>query len=95
MMRAKVGARMLCPECGAAVRLGMEPYAYRGIIPLGEFEAHICPQCGEASFTKKGTQAIERRARKFGLWGAKSTELLSVTHDPSKREVVVHYGLVG
>lgn len=91
-MRTNPKPRMLCPECGAAVKLGMEPYAYRGI-PLGKFQAHICPRCGEASFTGKGTAAIEKVAKEFGLWGAKSTNLVSVTHDSSKKEVVVHYAL--
>jgi predicted RNA-binding Zn-ribbon protein involved in translation (DUF1610 family) len=91
MIKTKGAKRMLCTECGQPVKLDMEPFAYRGI-PLGTFEAHVCPRCGEASFTRKGSLAIERVAKRLGLWGTGPTTLLSVSHDPAKKEVLIHYG---
>lgn len=38
-------------------------------VDLGEFEAEVCPACGESFLTEAAMEELERRARDAGVWG--------------------------
>lgn len=60
---------MVCPICGqAAVERRKVPFVY-GSKFLGEFDADVCPSCGEALFTEEASGEINRRAVELRVWG--------------------------
>ena len=89
-MTAKSSRKMLCPECGEPVRIGHEPFILHGVL-LGEFEVHICPRCGEYSFTPSGSRAIDRVAKAKGLWGTGVRGFIVQPHPVNgRKETAVH-----
>jgi len=59
---------MKCPICEEDLERKNVPYTV-GDVKLGTFEADICSSCGEIFFTEKSSDAIDKKAREFGLWG--------------------------
>jgi AbrB family looped-hinge helix DNA binding protein/YgiT-type zinc finger domain-containing protein len=60
---------MKCPICGKGElkkrKIEFEMYG----IKLGKFNAEFCDKCGEEFFDEEADAAIERKARKLGIWG--------------------------
>lgn len=44
------------------------PYSYHDWY-FGDYEADVCPACGEAFFTEAASDAMDARARELGVWG--------------------------
>jgi len=60
---------MKCPVCG---RGNLEKGKIREVmfgIDLGQFPAEICNKCKESFTDGNTTQAIEKAAKKKGIWG--------------------------
>lgn len=59
---------MKCPVCEGKMERKKVPYEI-GRVNLGVFEADVCSSCGEIFFTEESSDAIDRKAKKTGLWG--------------------------
>lgn len=60
---------MKCPMCGKAeLQSRRVPFGHYGR-NLGEFEADVCPVCGEVFFTQAASEEINLKAMELGLWG--------------------------
>ncbi len=44
------------------------PYHY-GEFHVGDYEAEVCPDCGEVFFTEAAGDAMDARVKELGLWG--------------------------
>lgn len=42
-------------------------------VSLGEFEAEVCPSCGESFLSEAAMRELETRARDAGVWGLGKT----------------------
>lgn len=59
---------MKCPICDGRMERMKVEYEYHGI-RIGEFDADVCADCGEAFFTEEASDDIDRIAKEKGLWG--------------------------
>ena len=60
---------MKCPICGKGVlRKGKHKETMFGVY-LGQFPAEVCSKCNESFTDEKTTRAIEKSARRKGVWG--------------------------
>ncbi len=59
---------MKCPICEGYMKRKKAPYTV-GNVKLGIFGADVCSSCGEIFFTEKSSDAIDKKAKEFGLWG--------------------------
>jgi YgiT-type zinc finger domain-containing protein len=58
-----------CPNCGkGTLRKGRVREEMFGV-DLGEYDAELCPSCGESFLTGASMEALELRAKELGLWG--------------------------
>lgn len=39
-------------------------------VDLGEFEAEVCPKCGESFLEEAAMEQLEQRARQAGVWAS-------------------------
>jgi len=79
---------MKCPSCGKAkLRHRRVPFTH-GNRYLGDFEADVCPDCGEILFTETASELINARAKQLGLWGKKSSRDRHARSPREKRALV-------
>ena len=57
-----------CDECKGMMHRKKIPYMLLGI-PLGNFEALVCDNCGQKLYEGTTFQAIEAAAKEKGIWG--------------------------
>lgn len=60
---------MKCPNCGKADLVTRRVPFTQGALYLGDFDAEVCPACGEILFTEGASGEINHRATELGLWG--------------------------
>lgn len=60
---------MECPICekGKLMRKKIE-YSYQDWY-FGKYDADVCNKCGEAFFTEKASDEIDKKAKALGIWG--------------------------
>lgn len=60
--------RTYCPHCDIPLRPTWRAFALHGL-PLGVFPALLCPSCGRVAHPLTTSLAIERTAKRLGLFG--------------------------
>lgn len=50
-------------------------------ISLGEFEAEVCPKCGESFFDETISDKMDKIAKERGLWGLESRTKIGIAGD--------------
>ena len=66
---------------------------------LGDFQADVCPVCGEVLFTEQASIQIDEMAMKLGVWGRSKLHEVKVefavsTSDVAPRTFVEIFGLL-
>ena len=60
--------RKTCEECNGKIEKKLVDYILLGK-NLGKFPAEVCMKCGEQVFDESVSDKIEKKAKRFGLWG--------------------------
>lgn len=57
-----------CIECGKTMKRTKTEEVFFGV-NLGTFPCYVCPSCHEKVYDEAAVEAIEKEAKKRGVWG--------------------------
>ena len=88
-----------CSSCDGEITIKKVPYSYHNQTYFGDFEAEVCQKCGKIYFTEESFKEIEQIAKKRGLWGLWSRNMLNpvirITESISDRRIpIVNAGVI-
>ena len=60
---------MICPSCGKKEMTRRRiPFVHADRY-FGDYDADVCPHCGEILLTEEASNQLDERAKQLGLWG--------------------------